>query len=427
MLKTVLLILFSIIFLSGCRQEKFTTMPAEWEKQDAVFLTYTFDPDDSLTSNAVSAVCNELIEIVARKMKVFVLIDDQWRKDSIMNIFSEKKYNIENIELVGVKDLFSMGVARDYGPLVVKDQDGNKKLLQFNWDYVGADMLNPDPEWTNWKNKTRDIYFKQISSLLKMDITQSELTIEGGEIELNGQGTALLVESFTKDRNPKVSSEKFDSLLSVALGVNTLVWLKKGLAEDPSSIESYLITDNIYGFGVGGHVDEFARFANSKTILLAHPDISETKSDAVKRINYERMKENFDILTNAKDQSGNSYEIIKVPIPDIIPQAFVIDTTKFQRLQIRSIMRKNPQLTHGDTIQFLPAVSYLNYIILNDLVVIPKYWEKGLPESTKRKDEEVKQLFRKLFPNKDIIQLNPLGLNYAGGGFHCWTQQVSYN
>jgi agmatine deiminase len=424
-------VFFFLIFLgllTQCKtKEEAMIMPAEWEKQDAVLLTYTEDPNDSLTSFGVRSTCDELIDVIAKRMKIYVLINEDWNSDSLTSIFNDRGFNTKNIELIKVNELFSMGVARDYGPLVIRNQSGQRKLLKFNWDYVGADMLNPDTSWTNWKNEVRRKYFEQMSKLLKMDIVESELTIEGGEIELNGQGTALLVESFTKPRHPKMDIGKFGSLLELSLGVSNIIWLKEGIAEDPSSLQSYVISKNIYGFGVGGHVDEFARFADSNTILLTVPDSVEATIDPVKKINYERMNRNFDILSNSKDQNGDTFKIIKVPIPDILADTFVIDTTRNQRLQIRSIMRKNPHLKQGDTIHFLPAVSYLNYIVLNDIVIIPKYWGQGFPESTKRKDDEVKELFQRLYPKKDIVQLNPLGLNYAGGGFHCWTQQISYN
>jgi agmatine deiminase len=421
-----ILILFGLLAECSTREDVWT-MPAEWEKQDAVLLTYTEDPDDSLTSIGVRETCDELIEVIAKRMKIFVLINQDRNPDSLIQTFRSQDYNTKNIEVIQVKELFSMGVVRDYGPLVIKNQNGQRKLLQFNWDYVGADLLNPDTSWTNWKNKVRNNYFKQMSALLNMDIVESELTIEGGEIELNGQGTALLVESFTKSRNPKIDIDRFNNLLKYTLGVSNVIWLKEGVAEDPSSIQSYNIINSIYGFGVGGHIDEFTRFADPNTILLAHPDESEAAVDPVKSINYDRMKLNYDILSKARDQNGNSFEIIKIPIPDIIADTLVIDTTGNQRLQLKVIMKENPQLKHGDTINFLPAVSYLNYIILNELVIIPKYWREGFPESTKRKDDEVLKLFQKLYPLKEIVQLNPMGLNYAGGGFHCWTQQVSYN
>ncbi len=423
-MRIVNLSIFCFVLLSCNSARQNSTIPGDWEKQQAVFLTYTEDPDDSLTTKSVMDACNEFIEHVSKKLKVYLLISDNRDKDSLMNFFENQQYNTANIQLVPVKELFSMGVARDYGPIIIKNQNGTKSLLQFDWNYVGANLATPDTSWENWKNLTRNSYFQQMSQLLQMDIIRSDLMIEGGEIELNGKGTAMLVEAFTRPRNSHWTSYAFDSLLKKTLGLSTIIWLKEGVAEDPSSLQSYKIIDNTYGFGVGGHIDEFARFANSQTILLAFPDSAEAEPDPVKKINYQRMKTNYDILTAAKDQNGDRFKIIKIPMPEIVPNIFVIDTTRRQRLQISAIRRQNPPLNHGDSIYFIPAVSYLNYVLLNDLVIIPKYWKPGLSESCKRKDEAVKEIFRELFPNREVLQLNPLGLNYAGGGFHCWTQQI---
>ena len=422
-----LFLLFFLTLLFGCNSEKVTTgIPAEWENQEAVFLTYTADPEDLLTTKSVHDDCDEFIKYIFPRIKIFVLIDSTDNQDSLRRIFESRKYNTANIQLVPIADLFSMGVARDYGPIIIKKEDGTRQLLQFDWNYIGANLLNPDTSWENWKNKRRDAYFKQMRNLLNMDIVKSSLLIEGGEIELNGKGTAMLVEAFTKPRNHKLNSTELDSLLKKTLNLKNIIWLKEGVAEDPSAIQSYVIHENIYGFGVGGHIDEFSRFANANTILLAQPDKSEAISDPVKKINFDRMKINFEILKNAKDQNGNNFTIVKVPIPDVLPNTFVIDTSKRQELQVSVIKKKNPHLKHGDSINFIPAVSYLNYVVLNEVVIIPKYWKVGLTENIRKKDEQVKTIFTQLFPDKEVIQLSPLGLNYAGGGFHCWTQQIPY-
>jgi agmatine deiminase len=397
-------------------------MPAEWEPQEAVFLTYTGDPNDAFTTAKVHAASNELIEQVAQSMKIYVLINDNWNKDSLLQLFNGWKYNIKNIELIPVPYLFTMGVVRDYGPIITKTKNGKRKLIQFDWDYVGANFINPDSAWVKKKNDRRDKYFNQMSKLLDIGVVTNKLAIEGGEIEVNGKGTALLVDSFTRKRNPFLNNKAIDSLLKVSLGVTNVIWLKEGVAEDPPPGKSR-ISGNVYGGGVGGHIDEFARFVNPNTILLSIPDSVEVLSDSIKRINYDRMKVNFDILSKAKDQDGNAFNIIKVPIPDVEPDTFIVDTSNLFH-PVKGLFHEYPEIKHRDTIRFLPAVSYLNYVILNDLIILPKYWKAGSPESSKRKDEQVKLLFQHAFPGKKIIQLNPWGLNYVGGGFHCWTQQI---
>lgn len=77
----------------------------------------------------------------------------------------------------------------------------------------------------------------------------------------------------------------------------------------------------------------------------------------------------------------------------------------------------------GDTIVYVPIMSYLNFTISNGVVLIHKYWQEGIPESEKKKDEQVYTLFKRLFPDRKIVQINPLALNWFGGGVHCSTQQ----
>ncbi|RYY53429.1 MAG: hypothetical protein EOO09_18005 [Chitinophagaceae bacterium] len=425
MLKLLSILPFMLL-LAGCHPRPAgLTLPAEWSRQEAVFLTYTGNPDDGSTTVRVKAACEQLIEQIAPHLKMYLLVNAEWNLDSMLRVFKSRNYYTPNIQLVPVADLFSMGVVRDYGPIIIKDPRGIRKMMRFEWDYIGANFLDPDTAWQREKNNTRDVYFNQISQLLHMEVVRSPLVIEGGEIETNGLGTGLIVDSFNRRRNPFFTSRSVDSLLKVSLGISNVIRLSEGAAEDPAPWQSR-ISGNIYGCGVGGHVDEFARFINSNTILLAMPTKEEALRDPVKKITYDRMLVNYKILSAAKDQDGKPFKIIEFPVPDVTPYDIRIDTTDNSHPGA-SIRWDYPELKHGDTIQFLPAVSYLNYIIMNELVIVPKYYQPGRKGSSDRKDLEVSKLFGQLFPGKKIIQLDPTGLNWVGGGFHCWTQQVPAN
>ena len=422
MFKTLLIILSASLLYSCKTETSKHLLPADWLSQEAVFLTYTGNPRDTATTNKVMSVCDQLIGQISPHLKMYLLVNAEWNTDSMMKVFSGKRFHTKNIELVPVYKLFDMGVVRDYGPIIVKDEDGNRKLLRFNWDYVGADFLNPDTAWQREKDKTRDRYFTRISRLLGMEVISNPLALEGGEIEVNGSGTAIIVDSFYRRRNPFFTDQSVDSLLHLSLGISKVIRLREGVAEDPAPWHSR-ISGNIYGTGVGGHVDEFARFVNPTTVLLAMPTSEEASNDPIKRINYERMMVNYQILSKAKDQDGKGFTIIKVPCPDVTPDNILIDTTD-NSAPGRWIRADYPELKHGTTVGFLPAVSYLNYIILNNLVILPRYSKPGHPASGARKDEEVRKIFQLLFPEKTIIGMDPTGLNFVGGGFHCWTQQV---
>jgi len=198
------------------------------------------------------------------------------------------------------------------------------------------------------------------------------------------------------------------------------------MAEDPSGWGT-LITQNYFGVGVKGHVDEFCRFVNANTILLAYPDSLETLNDPVKKITFERMKVNYEILKNATDQDGKPFTVIKMPVPDIDYMTFALDTNS-QANEIKflsqQILYEQKQFSNGDTVHFVPSASYLNFLITNNTVFEAKYWKPGNPESSKAKDEKVKQILQQYFPDKNIYQIYTEESNHNGGGLHCWSMQV---
>ncbi len=248
---------------------------------------------------------------------------------------------------------------------------------------------------------------------------------EGGAIEVNGKGSIIQVESVNRQRNPNMILQQQEVELKRVLGITNIIWLKEGVADDPDG--RTLITKNYFGIGVNGHVDEFCRFVNTNTIFLTFPDSVEAQNDPVTKITYERMQVNFNILKQSVDQDRKPFNIVKTPVPDFNPVEYILDSSS-SNMEVKHfskrVLKKYSQFHNGDTTYFIPASSYLNFLVTNKVVLIPQYWKVGLPESTRQKDEQVKALFETYFPGRKIVQINPMGLNYLGGGIHCWTQQI---
>jgi len=177
----------------------------------------------------------------------------------------------------------------------------------------------------------------------------------------------------------------------------------------------------MYGVrGTMGHVDEFCRFANANTILLAWIDESEIGKDPVKRITYERMQENLKILQQSTDQAGNTFTIIKVPYPLIeFRKRIMSESNPFYK----NIKRTRPDLKPGTVFNIVPTASYLNYIITNGVILLPAYWQPGMSVACKERDQQILTLFKNHFPTHKLIQVNSINLNYSSGGMHCVTQQ----
>ncbi|MEL6548133.1 MAG: agmatine deiminase family protein, partial [Myxococcota bacterium] len=70
-----------------------------------------------------------------------------------------------------------------------------------------------------------------------------------------------------------------------------------------------------------------------------------------------------------------------------------------------------------------PLASYLNYVLTNGLVLIPKFGGERRPPDAARKDQEVLDVFKRLYPERKVVQIDTLPINWFGGGMHCVTQQ----
>ncbi|MEM0933679.1 MAG: agmatine deiminase family protein, partial [Bacteroidota bacterium] len=121
-----------------------------------------------------------------------------------------------------------------------------------------------------------------------------------------------------------------------------------------------------------------------------------------------RLKTNYNILKKAKDHTGRSFNVIKVPHPDPDPEPWVADKEK-----------KEFGILPGDSLYWLGARSYMNFVFCNELVLIPAYWEKGKPEALRSEDDEALQIFKQVFPNRKIIPIQLNELKWEGGGMHC--------
>jgi agmatine deiminase len=254
-----------------------------------------------------------------------------------------------------------------------------------------------------------------VARRLGLPTVPSRLVIEGGSIEVNGKGTLILSE-LTRRRNPHLTLKQIEEDLKRTLGQRHVIWLKEGLAEDPQNLQR--IVENYYAGGTGGHTDDFVRFVNDSTVLLAWVDERERDAHRMNAVNYKRMSENFGILSRARDQDGRPLRIVRVPLPDVQYETRELNARRLTRYQ-----QVDASLVIGDTIRQVATASYLNFVVTNGVVLVPTYWRQGQSVSQREKDEKAGRLFESLFPDREIVRVDVLPLNYSGGGMHCLVQQ----
>ena len=247
---------------------------------------------------------------------------------------------------------------RDTGPVFVTTEEGKKASVDFNFNGWG--------EKQDFALDAKVARF--IAKLAGAQRIQTTLIMEGGGIEVDGQGTAIITEScvLNANRNPGVSKAECEAELKRLLGLEKIIWLPGIKGKD--------ITD--------GHTDFYARFARPG-VVVAGNDLDPKSYD------YAVTKAHLGILRAATDAKGRRLEVVVIPGPTAIREKYASDDF---------------------------AAGYINFYVCNGAVIAPEFGDA-------KSDLAAANALQQLFPNRDVVQINIDGIAAGGGGIHCTTQQ----
>jgi agmatine deiminase len=332
-------------------------MPAEWECHSATWLAWPQNKEYWLgeAMNLIEAAYILAVKSLSAGEHVHILANDEKSVRRISQLLIKAQVSISNvsIHIIPTKDIW----IRDYGPNFLVSKDPTKSVRMNRW------LFN------SWGNKYEMEDEKNVAPLiaikLNMEPFQPDIILEGGAIEVNGQGLCLTTEEclLNKNRNEGPSKTTMESYLKDFLGVSKVIWCKGGMEGDDTD----------------GHIDNLARFVAPDTVVCAYEDDQE---DA----NYQNLKENFEILQKSTDQNGNPLKLVKLPTPGYV----------------------------GENSLRYPA-SYANFYIGNDVVIVPSYNHPN--------DDKVCEILKPFFHNRKIIKLPSNTFITGNGGIHCATQQ----
>ncbi|MBP6299874.1 MAG: agmatine deiminase family protein [Arenimonas sp.] len=248
--------------------------------------------------------------------------------------------------------------ARDTGSVFVFDDMGRKAAIDFNFN--------------GWGNKQAHAQDTQVAQFMAeaagVPRVSPRLVLEGGALEVDGQGTGLMTESciLNDNRNPGLSKASVEATLKPLLGLDKIIWLPGVKGKD--------ITD--------AHIDFYARFVRPGVVVAGYePDNSFD--------DHEITKTNIALLKNANDAQGRKLVVHVLTGPASIRDKYASDDF---------------------------AAGYLNYYLCNGAVIATEFGDK-------KADDEAKRILEKLYPDRKVIQLNIDGIAAGGGGIHCVTQQ----
>ena len=247
---------------------------------------------------------------------------------------------------------------RDTGPVFVLTEHGARAAISFNFNGWG--------EKQEYTNDARVAHV--VTKHTRVRGIRSRLVLEGGGIEVDGRGTAIITEScvLNDNRNPAISRASCEAELKRLLGLEKIIWLPGIKGKD--------ITD--------GHTDFYARFARPGVVVAGYDPDPESFDHAV-------TKRHLELLRSARDAQGRLLELVVLEGPSTIREEYASDDF---------------------------AAGYINFYVCNGAVLLPEFGDS-------RTDTAARQKLQQLFPDRDIVQINIDGIAAGGGGIHCATQQ----
>jgi len=374
-------------------------MPAEWELHDATWLAWPHYRDDWPGKfEPIPWVYAEIIRHLARHERVELIVNDVASEKRARNVLDRANALSDNVRFHRWRT--DRVWTRDSGctfvtTLSFAQPDSRGRLSPHGSKAGGHDVSRVDRSksrigdlvseanlaavtwrfnaWAKYSNYRHD---EKIGSLMAETATAGEIrplfgkhrvVLEGGSIDVNGQGTLLTTEecllSKVQQRNPKLKQKDYEKVFADYLGIRKVIWLDSGIAGDDTH----------------GHIDDITRFIAPDTVVTA----VETNPDDP---NYEPLRENIRRLRAATDQDGKSVAIIELPMPA-------------------------PVIFEG---RRLPA-SYANFYIANGMVLVPVFNDPN--------DRFALDILADLFPDREVIGIYSGDLIWGFGAMHCMTQQ----
>ncbi len=214
----------------------------------------------------------------------------------------------------------------------------------------------------------------RIAEELKLPVFYPGIVMEGGAVDFNGAGTVMTTTSclLNKNRNPTFAKatwagsakKRIEKYLRDYYGQRHVIWLGEGIEGDDTD----------------GHIDDLARFIDERTIAIG---IETNKRDP----NYAILQKARRTLEKARDQDGNPFGIVELPMP-------------------------KPLSYEG---QRVPA-TYVNFYFANGALLVPTFGHRD-------REQEAIRILQKHLPNREVVGVDCRKLIWGLGAIHCFTQQ----
>ncbi len=367
-------------------------LPAEWEPQWGVMLTW---PHEDTDWKPYLAKITETFVQMAREIA---------RREHLLIVAPRAEIVPEEVRRMERVVVFECPTddtwARDHGPIVLEGMREDRRCglwLDFKFNGWGEKFPAENDNQIVWKlfegfsrseeRENSSTLNSQLSTLNFQLERHQDFVLEGGSIESDGCGTIFTTSQclLAPNRNQPLSREELEAELKRRLRAEHVVWLDHG---------------NLIGDDTDGHIDTIVRCAPNDTLLYVGCD---DPSDP-HFTDFQALEQQLHTL---RTTDGKPYRLLKLPM------AVVGRQESGGRSQ-----DENSQLsTLNSQLERLPA-TYANFLILNGAVLVPTYAQ---PE----KDAEALRIIAGAFPDRDIIPIDARTIVRQHGSVHCLTMQLA--
>lgn len=287
-------------------------LPAEWETQSGVMLTWPHqDTDWKPYLNEVIPCFTDIARAIAGREKLLIVCASAGEVKAALGSIDESRIIFREIPS---NDTW----ARDHGPVGVR-LNGNPYIYDFTFNGWGLKFpANQDNQIT--KKLFESGAFSSRTGYQDM----LHVVLEGGSIESDGEGTLLTTSRclLSKKRNKYKNKTEVANYFRMIFGLKRILWLDRG----------YLAGDD-----TDSHIDTLVRFCDPRTI--AYVQCTDKCDEHFKELSQMELE-----LQKFKTQDGKPYRLIPLPMAEPVYE----DDER------------------------LPA-TYANFLIINGAVLAPCY------------------------------------------------------
>jgi len=346
-------------------------MPGEFEPQKQIWMLWPERPDNwrDGAKPAQRAYTN-----VAKAISEFEPVTMCVSPAQYQNARNMLPENIRVVEMTSNDSWI-----RDCGPTFVKN-DKTGEIRAVDWDFNSWGGLF-DGLYFPWDQD--DLVAQKVTEIENVDTYRTPgFVLEGGSIHVDGEGTLLTTEMclLSEGRNPHMTKEEIEAQLCEYLNLDKIIWIKDGI--DPAE--------------TNGHIDDVACFVRPGEVACIW---TEDKDHPF----YEQAQAAYKTLCEATDAKGRKLKVHKLCLtkkPCYLKGASTIDSIQ------GTLPREDGEVA---------IASYMNFLIVNDAVIVPQYNDEN--------DALAVEQVQAMFPERKAVGVRTEEVAYGGGNIHCITQQ----